>query len=165
MSLGIDEVLDKRIETLGDWSECGNAMSQVPCGKGGFDFTPPGEKPPVRFYSPGAFPANGTRSATNMPGTMTSPPNGEIMTWDFLYKYTATLAIPQATGAGTNNRSEEINQDQSNGKTTDHNNDTSNVTKSNNQNSGDEKTNHGAASALFPKVHFILGVFAISLII
>lgn len=56
-------------------------MAQVSCAKDGLDYTQPGGNSSAKFYEPDGFPDAGTRTTSNMPGTITAPISGETFTW------------------------------------------------------------------------------------
>lgn len=46
-------------------------------------FTPPGNNKTAEFYKPGEFPQNGTKTASDVGGTITSPISGAEFTWTY----------------------------------------------------------------------------------
>ncbi|KAJ5247011.1 hypothetical protein N7468_001994 [Penicillium chermesinum] len=69
------------------WGTCDNNFSPNDCKKYGFNNTSD------KFYKPGDFPNNGTKTLSNLPGTVTAPPSGTVLTWSqssTTYTVTAT---------------------------------------------------------------------------
>jgi hypothetical protein len=83
--LGLQEVYDVAVGKNGedDWSQCGDAMANLPCGRDGFDFTPVGGDSSAKFYGPDDFPAEGTQTISNKNGVVTAPVSGETFTWTY----------------------------------------------------------------------------------
>ncbi|KAF7713889.1 Uncharacterized protein PECH_006744 [Penicillium ucsense] len=83
-------------------STCDNTLSQTNCKDLGFSDAN------NNFYKPGQFPSNGTKTLSNVAGTVTVPPSGTVLTWSqasSTYTVTATglgqKGVAGASGGGT----------------------------------------------------------------
>lgn len=68
------------------WGTCDRDFNTNDCSKYGFDGTD-------KFYRPGDFPSNGSKTLSNLHGTVSAPPAGTVLTWSqasATYTVTAT---------------------------------------------------------------------------
>ena len=145
-----------------NWPNCGSVMAQVPCAKDGLDFTPPGGNSSAIFYEPDAFPAGGTRTTSNMPGTVTAPISGETFTWTS-NNIVNVVTVASANARPTEESDQSENEDDNGNKSSNEQDNDSNGNKEQSEDSKDDDESAGSALSLGMTV--ISGIMILALII
>ncbi|KAJ4115402.1 hypothetical protein NW768_011254 [Fusarium equiseti] len=115
--LGADEYWNALISKDEDYPQCGDYNDVYSCAKD-LKFTPPGKDKSANFYGPGELPKNGTKTLSNMEGSITSPLSGATFTWTdgkILHAITAASADAKPTGSSD----KKDNKDDKNDNSTD----------------------------------------------
>ncbi|CAG1959529.1 unnamed protein product [Fusarium graminearum] len=136
-SLSIDEQGNLLISQDEDYPQCGDYNDAYNCAND-LKFTPPGKDNSAKFYAPGEFPKNGTKTMSNMDGSITSPLSGATFTWtngNIVHPITVASVDAKPTDNSKNNENK-----------TD---DTEEIGKEDEEETGEEDE-EGAGSAITP---------------
>lgn len=158
--LGLQEVYDVAVGKNGedDWSQCGDAMANLSCGRDGLDFTPPGGDSSAKFYGPDDFPAEGTQTISNKNGVVTAPVSGETFTWTYKntqHEVTVVSADAEPTADSGDDKGDSSDNNDSNNDSNNSNGGGDDGDDSNQSGSGDDNgdgDDEDAAGLLSPSI-------------
>ncbi|KAJ4253879.1 hypothetical protein NW762_010277 [Fusarium torreyae] len=105
--LGVDDYWYGIISKDEAYPQCADYTDKYSCA-GDLKFTPPGKDKSIKFYDPGELPKNGTKTLSNVDGSITSPLSGATFTWthgEVEHPITVASANAKPTGTTSNNKS------------------------------------------------------------
>ncbi|KAF4966744.1 hypothetical protein FSARC_5609 [Fusarium sarcochroum] len=109
--IGPDDVYNRIILKDENYPKCADYTDKYSC-VGDLKFTPPGKDKSIKFYNPGELPKNGTKTLSNLDGSITSPLSGATFTWTRGDRTRAiTVASPNAKPTGTSNKKDSKEDD------------------------------------------------------
>jgi hypothetical protein len=109
--IGADDYWNGVISLDKDYPQCGGYTDVYSCAND-LKFTPPGKDKSAKFYGPGELPKNGTKTLSNVEGSVTSPLSGSTFTWTHgKVLHPITVASANAKPTGNSNGKDDGNKD------------------------------------------------------
>lgn len=164
--LGIDDIYQSLVATDDKWPSCGDYMEAYPC-VDSLGYSPPGDKT-AKFYGPGDFPSNGTKTTSNIAGAITSPVSGDVYTWTAgNLERVVTVASADAKPSSNSNSSDHDDDDDDDDSSSSGNGDSGDDDDQDNddKDNDDKDDDEDAAVMLLPRTLFIVAPLLLAAVV